>query len=292
MRKRKAQRCSGRRLLAFLLCLSLLSGFLPALAKAAENGERLAGIVKFQSITLHYAAENGQPEGAAIQDNILIEKERLLILRYAYEITEEQCSRIEADTPYYLEVSPHLILPDLGSQGSALTMETEDGPRKFGAIFADGSRAWVVFEGQKDGSGTVLSEYGELKDAFFYLNCSRAGAPPKDEVPIDGTTNLYAMKFEDGGQLRFGYREMSLAHRAARIRPVHLTARIHPMRRIHRNCLTLRNPRIPQRCQVLRNLLPGQRLRKDLSYRALLIAQEILMLQLFPVKMKCQTVCC
>lgn len=197
LRKRKAQRRSGRRLLAFLLCLSLLSGFLPALAKAAENGERLAGIVKFQSITLHYAAENGQPEGAAIQDNILIEKERLLILRYAYEITEEQCSHIKADTPYYLEVSPHLILPDLGSQGSALTMETEDGPRKFGAIFADGSRAWVVFEGQKDGSGTVLSEYGERKDAFFYLNCSRAGAPPKDEVPIDGTTNLYAMKFED-----------------------------------------------------------------------------------------------
>ncbi len=202
----KRQRHFVRKLLVFFLCFSLPAGLLPAPARAADE-EKLADIVEFHSITLHYAAENGQPEGAAILDNTLLEKEKMLALRYAFEITEEQCGRIEADTRYYLEVSPHLILPNLEPQGSALTMETEDGPQKFGAIFADGSRAWVIFDGKEDGSGTVLSEYGELQDAFFYLNCSRAGAPPADEAPIDGKSNLYAMKFENGEQLRFGYQE-------------------------------------------------------------------------------------
>ena len=206
----------GARLAALLLCLSLLAGFLPALAWAASAEERFSSIVGFDSITLHYAGPGGQPEGAAIKSGALIEKSRQLVLRYTYAITEEQCKAITAGTRYYLEVSPHLSLPDLGG-GAELTIETGNGPRRFGAINADGVRAWVTFDGKADGSGTVLSEYGELQNAYFYLNCRRADTVPPGELPIAGTGNLYAMKFEDNGQLNFGYAENEPVTAKARI---------------------------------------------------------------------------
>ena len=61
-RKPKSENNSGARLAALLLCLSMLMGFLPALASAADDEEKLSSIVTFDSITLHYAGAGGQPE--------------------------------------------------------------------------------------------------------------------------------------------------------------------------------------------------------------------------------------
>lgn len=87
-------------------------------------------------ITVHYADEDGMP-GDAVQDNALIEADGKLALRYTYEITGEQCSKITSGTPYYLEISPHLELPNLQA-GSALTIESESRMEQFGMIYADG----------------------------------------------------------------------------------------------------------------------------------------------------------
>ena len=205
-RKPKSESSSGVRLAALLLCLSMLMGFLPALASAADDGAKLSSIVMFDSITLHYAGVGGQPEGTAIQDGTLLEKDKQLVLRYTYNITEDQCAQIAAGTNYYLEVSPHLVLPNL-RDGSEVTIETENGTVPFGKIYSDGSRAWVTFDAKSDGSDTVLSDYGELNNAFFYLNCNRADQVPTGESPIEGNSNLYAMKFENNEQITFGYAE-------------------------------------------------------------------------------------
>ena len=205
-RKPKSESSSGARLAALLLCLSMLMGFLPALASAADDEEKLSSIVTFDSITLHYAGVGGQPEGTAIQDGTLLEKDKQLVLRYTYNITEDQCAQIAAGTNYYLEVSPHLVLPNL-RDGSEVTIETENGPVPFGKIYSDGSRAWVTFYAKSDSPDTVLSEYGELNNAFFYLNCNRADQVPTGESPIEGNSNLYAMKFENNEQITFGYAE-------------------------------------------------------------------------------------
>lgn len=205
-RKPKSESSSGARLAALLLCLSMLMGFLPALASAADDGAKLSSIVMFDSITLHYAGVGGQPEGTAIPDGTLLEKDKQLVLRYTYNITPDQCAQIAAGTNYYLEVSPHLVLPNL-RDGSEVTIETEDGPVPFGKIYSDGSRAWVTFDAKSDGPDTVLSDYGELNNAFFYLNCNRADQVPTGESPIEGNSNLYAMKFENNEQITFGYAE-------------------------------------------------------------------------------------
>ena len=213
-RKSKSEHHSGVRLATLLLCLSMLTGFLPALAQVADGGPLLSGIVTFGSITLHYAGADGQSVGEIVQDNALLGKDDKLILRYTYTITEEQCKQIVAGTRYYLEVSPHLELPHLES-GSPLTVETEEGMQEqFGAIFADGSSAWVTFaakqdeSGNPDGSGkTVLSDYGELNNANFYLTCNRAGDVPANATEEEKSKNLYAMKFENNTQLNFGYAE-------------------------------------------------------------------------------------
>lgn len=215
----------GVRFLALLLCLSVLSGVLSALtASAEENAENnllFSSIAEFQSITLHYADADGRPEEEAIQDNTLIAKDRQLALRYTYEIKEEQCEKIQADTKYYLQVSPHLVLPDL-TEGSALTIETdEDGDGKpesveFGKIYADGSQAWVTFHTDPD-NDTIIKKYGGISNAFFYLDCNRAADPPAGEPPLEGHSNLYAMKFENGEHLAFGYSENEPVSAAAQI---------------------------------------------------------------------------
>ena len=137
-RKPRSGHHSEVRLAALLLCLSMLAGFFPALARAAEDREKLSSIVTFDSITLHYA-----DSGAAISDGDLIEKDKGLMLRYTYTITASQCTQIAANTQYYLDVSPHLALPHLES-GSPLTIETGDGPVQFGKIYADGSSQSTV----------------------------------------------------------------------------------------------------------------------------------------------------
>ena len=86
-RKPKSENNSGARLAALLLCLSMLMGFLPALASAADDEEKLSSIVTFDSITLHYAGVGGQPEGTAIQDGTLLEKDKQLVLRYTYTVS-------------------------------------------------------------------------------------------------------------------------------------------------------------------------------------------------------------
>lgn len=173
---------------------------------AADAEAALSTIVQFDKIALYYAGADGQPEEEAFQDGDLIEKGRQLILQYGYTITEAQCENIVAGTQYYLDVSPHLRLPEL-SGGSSLMIDLGGGVQeRFGMIYADGSRAWIVFDAE--GNGTVLSKYGELENAFFYLNCYRADEPPADENPVDGQNNLYVMKFENGERiLKFGYAE-------------------------------------------------------------------------------------
>lgn len=188
------------------LPLFLLIAFWPMQAAAAEEGEKLSKIAVFNNIELYDAGDGGQGIGEKIQDRDWIGKDKQLMLYYQYEIPENMLSEIQAGTEYFLEVSPHLVLADLGG-GSPLMIETEDGEEQFGTIYADGSRAWVVFLPNADGSGTVLSEYGGIKDAFFYLNCHRAGAVPSGEFPIEGQNNLYAIKFENNTQLIFGYAE-------------------------------------------------------------------------------------
>lgn len=124
-----------------------------------------------------------------------MKKKRQLALRYGYRITEEQCKQITAGTRYYLDISSHLKLPDL-TGGSPLTIAVEGGAQEqFGMIYADGSRAWVIFDAKADG-GTVLSEYGSLENAYFYLNCHRADDPPAGEKPVEGQNNLYVLKYE------------------------------------------------------------------------------------------------
>lgn len=201
--------------LIMILCLSMLTGFFPALTAKAEDREKLSGIVTFQGITLHYDDGYGRP-GAGLKDGVLIKDNDKLVLRYAYEITEAQCGRIKAGTRYYLVISPHLVLPDLES-GSPLTINDGGEQRQFGMIYADGSSAWVVFDQSADSTGTVLSEYGGISGAYFYLDCSRAGDIPAEEAPIEGKGNLYAMKFEDGKKLEFGYAEQEPIKARAKI---------------------------------------------------------------------------
>lgn len=184
--------------------------------EAADGEGKFSDIAEFDRITLHYVGDDGKPEEAAIEDRALIEKGRQLVLHYTYAISEEKCNEIKAGSQYYLEVSPHLEVTHLES-GAQLMMETEDGPsQQFGTIYADGSRAWVTFLAKNGGDAvspdgdegdTVLSDSGGLEGAYFYLNCSRAAQVPGTEQPVEGKSNLYAMKFENGEQLLFGYAE-------------------------------------------------------------------------------------
>lgn len=202
-----ASRNTGKtRLGALFLCLILLLCSLPAPAASAGDEAMLSDIVHFQSIALHYAGSDGQPVGNVVSDHALLEQGTPLVLYYTYEIPDGKIPEIKANTNYYLDVSPHLVLSHSDS-GSPLTMETDDGPRQFGTIYANGTRAFITFLENDDGSGTVLSDYGELHNAYFYLDVRRADAPPAQELPVEGKTNLYAIKFENGEQLRFGYAE-------------------------------------------------------------------------------------
>lgn len=192
------------------LCMAASACLLFQPVRAAEGDvpaeKKLSDVATFTSIRLCYLDEHGGITGD-VEDRALIDSGASLGLYYTYKIPYEKTGSIEAGVPYYLEVSPHLVvLPDLKS-GSSLTADTDEGSVEFGKIYADTGRAWIEFSAKADGSGTVLSKIGELTGAYFYLKCGRAGLPPTGESPIEGGKNLYAMKFENGEELHFGYAE-------------------------------------------------------------------------------------
>lgn len=203
------------------LCMAASVCLLFQPVKAAEKDaaaeKRLADVATFTSIRLCYLDEHGGIEGE-VGDGALIDSGASLGLRYTYEIPDEKTGSIEAGVPYYLEVSPHLVLPDLKS-GSSLTADTDEGSVEFGKIYADAGRAWIEFSAKADGSGAVLSEIGgRLTGAYFYLRqCKLADSPPAGESPIEEGKNLYAMKFENGDELHFGYAELEPVTAEAKI---------------------------------------------------------------------------
>lgn len=189
-------------------------------AQETENADvknKLSEIVIFQSIALYSVGSDGQPEGEQLGnkgDTVWIEKGKDLALRYEYQITEEQCSLIQEGVKYYLETPPHLALPQLAESGEPLMIESGEGKEQFGTLYSDGSKAWVTF------NKTVLSGFagdGGISGAYFYLNCRRADDPPENEQPIQGSDNLYLMKFENGSQFQFGYAENKPAAAEAQV---------------------------------------------------------------------------
>ena len=203
------------KMLVIFTGLSFMTGFFsvqaadmpePAETTDAAAEKKLSDMVSFETIELCFLAD-GQ-KGEPVLDHTLIEKDRQLMLCYSYHITEEQSKNIEADTAYYLQVSPHLVLPQMES-GEVLYIEIEDETEtrreEFGTLYADGKKAWVIFKAGEN--GTVISDYEGLSGADFYLDCRRAENVPGGERPIEGESNLYLIKFENGETLVFGYAE-------------------------------------------------------------------------------------
>lgn len=204
------------------LCTVMAALFLSVQAKAEGSENRFSAIADFTDIALWYVDENGEPS-QKIKDGALLGEDEKLALRYDYKIEEDRIKTIAADTPYYLEVSPHLALPNLPG-GSPLTVKIEGGePEEFGKICADGTKAWIQFKAGADGSGTYLATFlaengvGDLEGTYFYLDCNRAKDLPADASPVEGKDNLYAMKFENNSELRFGYAELERAEAKAKI---------------------------------------------------------------------------
>lgn len=192
---------------ALFLCISLLAGLFPMPAAATDTQRRRFGdIVNFVSIRLYENAD-GKP-GAQIEENALLGKDSRMMLYYTYEITtKEKILQIEPGVRYELQISPHLVLPDL-KDGRELAIEEEgQGKVEFARLYADGKSAWIEFLENREGNGTVLAEYDELLGAYFYLDCGRAPEPPEDEPPAEQACNRYVMKFENGEALSFGYAE-------------------------------------------------------------------------------------
>lgn len=220
LKKSKRAHPSGTRFAALLLCLSMLTGMLSTLA-AAEGETKFAEIARFQKIELYRADENGNPKGDALQDHVLIGADDRLALRYEFHIPEEQSGGITADAPYYLEISPHLLL-SLGGSWPLMVEDEEGNQEQFGTLHAGGGKAWVTFSAKTDGSGNtklVLSDWMD-PDGFageFHLGCGRAAKAPDGEKPVEEGRNLYAMKFESGGELLFGYAENEPATARAKI---------------------------------------------------------------------------
>lgn len=204
------------------LC-TVMSVWFPSVRTKAEGSEnRFSAVADFTDIGLWYVDENGKPS-QKIEDGALLGEDTKLALRYDYRIEEDKIKTIAADTPYYLEVSPHLALPNLLS-GSPLTVKIEGGePVEFGKICADGKKAWIQFKAGADGSGTYLAAFlaenniGDLEGTYFYLDCNRAKDLPADASPVEGKDNLYAMKFENNRELQFGYAELERAEAKAKI---------------------------------------------------------------------------
>lgn len=83
----------------------------------AEGENKFSDIAEFTDISLWYADENKEVENQA-----LLEKEVNLELRCNYKMKDGKIGSITANSPYYLEVSPHLVLP----LNSPLTVKIDD----------------------------------------------------------------------------------------------------------------------------------------------------------------------
>lgn len=196
------------------LCAAIAVYALSIQTKAEGSENRFSAIANFTDISLWYADENGEPYQKIEKDGTLLEKNAGLALRYDYQITADKM--IEADTPYYLEISPHL-LPDLPG-GIPLEAEMEgEAPVAFGSIYASKTeaKAWIQFTA--DGSGTVLkkllTENGmEDFQGYFYLKCGRAKNPPAEEEE-----NRYTMEIEGKELFSFGYQELERSEEKAKI---------------------------------------------------------------------------
>lgn len=124
--------------------------------KGRRKRKKLSDIVDFTDIVLGYADGSGELN-KEVEDGDLIEKDAKLVLCYTYENPDEKIDSVEADINYYLEVSPHLVLPEL-KEGSPLTIMTDEGAVEFGRICASAGRAWITFAAKEGGFGTVLSD--------------------------------------------------------------------------------------------------------------------------------------
>lgn len=143
---------------ALFLCISLLAGLFPMPAAATDTQRRRFGdIVNFISIRLYENAD-GKP-GAQIEENALLSKDSRMMLYYTYEITtKEKILQIEPGVRYELQISPHLVLPDL-KDGRELAIEEEgQGKVEFARLYADGKSAWIEFwkiVRERNGSGRI-----------------------------------------------------------------------------------------------------------------------------------------
>lgn len=186
---------------------------------SADEEKLFKNIARIDTVELCYAGTDGKPTQDKVLDGDLLEKDTRLAVKYTYTITADRFRNgiIEANIPYYLDISPHLKLPDLGANGEPLIIkignegETAE-EKEFGRIYADGSRAKITFIPNDAGTGIVLADYlkegsdfADFEGAYFYLGCGRADDPTGD--PIEGSDNRYEMVLEDQKLLTFGYAE-------------------------------------------------------------------------------------
>lgn len=197
----KTPRQWSRRLFSALLCFALLAVVFPALTAQAQEDAALSGAVSIDTAALTYADGSTVPEGAMLRSG---EK---LKLSYAFTISQEQASALSSDTPYYLQVSSHVALPNLDGKPLVCKAANEEGTQadvQFATLHSGGGRAWIVF--LPGSSGTVVSELGGVASSFS-LDCSRATSLPGDVGEEEVRQNVYAVNLEGSTAARFGYWE-------------------------------------------------------------------------------------
>lgn len=246
VKKKRDWKHLGSRFTAILLCLSLLAGLMPT-AAAAEERKSFQDAAEIVAITLHKM--NGSELGEEVEENALLKKGESLGLKYTYTISEKKSKELVADTPYYLEISPHLV-PDLGSSIPLKMKIDKDTEIEFAKLHADGSGAYVTFykadstvdtadvagsevRAVSDGGITGTADavngdtflaqiiekegFGGLEDAYFYLGCKRADTVPPGATAEEKENNRYGLKFENGEMLYFGYYELEPVTQRAKL---------------------------------------------------------------------------
>ena len=184
-------------------------------AGSADEEKLFRDIAEIDGVELCYAGTDGKPTQDKVLDGDLLEKDTRLAVKYTYTITADKFrdSRIVANIPYYLDISPHLKLPGLVADGEPLMIKIgNEEEKEFGRIHADDSRAYITFTPNNNGTGIALadhlkegSDFADFEGAYFYLGCGRADDPTGD--PIEGSDNRYEMVLEDQKLLTFGYAE-------------------------------------------------------------------------------------
>ena len=192
-----------------LLCAVMAACFLSVQTKA-EGEKKFSDIAEFTEISLWNTGD-----GIKIEGQVLLEKDVKLELRCNYMMKDGKIGSITANSPYYLEVSPHLVLP----LSSPLTVKIDgSAPVEFGSIRSNGTKVWIEFKAGEGGSGTALAKLladNDLEDfqGDFHLQCGRAVTPPElnDE-------NRYTMEVEGRELFSFGYKERERTEKKAEIK--------------------------------------------------------------------------